>query len=186
MRVGDLIFADRVVLPNGGSVATDSGWLEAALAMATLAGRKVRVGPIAASDRLLATPADKSRAAVRSGALAGDMESGAAATIAARAGLPLLVVRAISDSAAQSLPMVARVPLRPCGGVRLDAIAGALCKRPGEWPAVARLALDTRAAMVALRGAVQAGILPPPAVTMANRPVPAAANAQPAVAALAA
>ena len=172
VEAGDLILADRVILPDGRTVATDAAWLEAALACARPSGSTVRIGPMASTERLLATAADKRDLARVSGALAGDMESGAAAAVAERAGLPLLVVRAVSDSVAHSLPMVARVPLRPCGSVRFDAIAGALCRNPAEWPAVARLARDTRTALLALRNVVQAGILLPPARDPAAPVVP--------------
>lgn len=160
LEAGDLIFADRVVLPGGRSVPTDPEWLKAASARAGLP--RSFIGPVAGTDRLLATVADKRDLAARSGALSGDMESAAAAAVAQQAGLPLLVVRAVSDGAARILPAVARVPLHPDGGIDMRRVTQALCARPGEWPAVARLALDTRAALNALRGVVRSGALLPP------------------------
>lgn len=162
LRVGDLVFANRVILPDGGSFDTDPDWLESARTQHGRPGARSFIGPVAGTDRLLASAADKRSLAARSGALCGDMESAAAATVAARAGLPLLVVRAISDSAAQTLPSVARVPLRPDGGISIGPVVLALWTKPGEWPAVARLALDTRAALAALRGVVRSGALGPP------------------------
>jgi adenosylhomocysteine nucleosidase len=161
LRAGDLVLADRVVLPDGRSLATERDWLVSAYARAEGPRANLFIGPVAGIDRLLATVDEKRRLA-GTGVLAGDMESAAAALAAERAGLPFLVVRAISDDAGRSLPSVAQVPLRPCGGVRFDAVAQALCARPGEWPAVARLALDTRAALDALRGVVRSGALLPP------------------------
>ena len=162
LQPGDLVLADRVVLPDGLSLNTDPDWLGSARAQAGRGSGRTYVGPAAGTDRLLATAADKRGFAAWSGALCGDMESAAAALVAQRAGLPLLVVRAVSDSAAQSLPGVARVPLRADGGISIGPVAHALCTRPGEWLAVARLALDTRAALEALRGVVRSGALGPP------------------------
>ena len=172
VQAGDLIFADRVILPDGRSIATDSAWLEAALKCTGIRGRSPRIGPIAGTETLLATTADKQRLASASGALAGDMESAAAALVAEREGMPFIVVRAVSDALENSLPTVARVPLRPCGSLRFDAVAGALCRHPSEWPAVARLARDTRAALMSLRTAVQAGALVPPALAGLPRSAP--------------
>jgi len=162
LRPGDLVFADRVILPDGGTLETDPDWLQSARAQAGRSSARSFIGPVAGTDRLLASAADKRSLASDSGALCGDMESAAAAVVAARAGLPLLVVRAVSDSAAQSLPAVARVPLRPDGGISIGPVAQALWSRPGEWLAVARLAADTRAALAVLRGVVRSGALHPP------------------------
>jgi adenosylhomocysteine nucleosidase len=162
LKAGDLIFADRVVLPDGRSVPTDAEWLQSACARAGSSDAGAFVGPVAGTGQLLATITEKRRFAEQSGALAGDMESAAAAAAAASAGLRLLVVRAVSDDAVSTLPSVARVPLRPDGGLSFGAVAQTLCARPAEWPAVARLALDTRAALAALRGVVRSGALLPP------------------------
>lgn len=162
LQPGDIVLADRVILPDGRTVDTDPDWLGSARAQAGQPSARTYIGPVAGTDRLLATAADKRGLAARSGALCGDMESAAAAAVAQRAGLPLLVVRAVSDSAAQNLPGVARVPLRPDGGISIGPVAQALWSRPGEWLAVARLAFDTRAALEALRGVVRSGALGPP------------------------
>ena len=53
VRAGDLIFADRVILPSGRSIATDPEWLRSARSRA---GRpNTFIGPVAGTDRLLAT-----------------------------------------------------------------------------------------------------------------------------------
>ncbi len=165
LKAGDLILADRVVLPDGRTLATDAAWLARAQERVEdeAGGSRpgLHVGAVAGADRLLATLADKRRLSQASGALAVDMESGAAAAAAEAAGLPFLVVRAVSDCAGTTLPAVARVPLLPCGGLDVTGVTRALCTRPGEWRAVARLALDTRAALGALRGVVRAGALLP-------------------------
>lgn len=162
LNAGDLILADRVILPDGRSMSADAAWLRLARQRLGTRGHKTVIGPVAAADRLLVTPAEKRQLSKISGGIAGDMESGAVAEIAHRAGLPFLVVRAVSDGATRVLPRVARVPVRPCGGLSVGSIAHALFASPGEWPAVARLALETRAALATLQGAVHAGALLPP------------------------
>jgi hopanoid-associated phosphorylase len=168
LRAGDLVLADRVILPGGRAIAAHAGWRREAQERLGGAGARAVVGAVAGSDRLLVTPAEKRLLCEQSGGLAGDMESGAVAEVAAEAGLPFLVLRAVSDGATRALPQVACVPLRPDGGLSLGGIAHALCTRPGEWPAVARLAVETRAAMAALRAAVRSGALVPPGVTLGD------------------
>jgi len=162
LRAGDLVLADQVILPDGCCVATDRGWLGWTHERIRLSGTEVHVGAVAGAAELLATLADKQRLSAVSGALAVDMESGAAAMAAEVAGLPFFVVRAISDCAATALPSVARVPLRADGGISLPGIARALCLQPREWSAVARLAIDTRVSLGSLRRVVRAGALLPP------------------------
>jgi adenosylhomocysteine nucleosidase len=166
LRAGDLVLADRVILPGGRAIATHAAWRSLAHARLAEPGTRAFVGAIAGSDQLLVTPAEKRLLSERSGGIAGDMESGAVAEVAADAGVPFLVMRAVSDGAMRFLPQVARVPLRPDGGLSVGRIAHALCTRPGEWPAVARLAVETRAAMAALRAAVRSGALLPPGVAL--------------------
>ena len=162
LKAGDLICADRVILPEGRSIVTDPVWVQSALRRMKLSRSQVAIGPIGGTDRPLTTIDEKRHFASRSGALAADMESASAAIVAEHNGLPLLVVRAVSDSADRALPTVARIPLLPSGDIRLASVAQALCALPVEWPAVARLALDTRAALGALRDVVRSGALLPP------------------------
>lgn len=173
LQAGDLVLADRVILPGGRAIATHAAWRGLAQERLAQPGtRAVIVGAVAGSHRLLVTPDEKRLLGERSGGIAGDMESGAVAEVAAEAGVPFLVVRAVSDGATRVLPQVARVPLRPDGGLSVGRIAHALCTRPGEWPAVARLAVETRAAMAALRAAVHAGVLLPPGAGFAAEAEP--------------
>jgi adenosylhomocysteine nucleosidase len=63
----------------------------------------VRFGVIGTSSHLIATPADKENLFRQSGALAVDMETGPAQRLAESLHIPFLAVRAISDTAAQTL-----------------------------------------------------------------------------------
>jgi hopanoid-associated phosphorylase len=160
LRAGDLVLADRVVLPDGRAIATTEGWREAAW-LRIGAGNRTVVGPIAGSPALLTSAADKRRIHQATGAVAADMESHALAAVAANAGLPFLVLRAISDPVAYDLPSVARIPLHPDGRVRIAAALRHLCANPREWPHVQRLGRDTRAGLVGLRRVVRAAALAP-------------------------
>ncbi len=170
LDAGDLILADRVILADGRAIAADAAWVRLARQRLGKPGHKTVIGPVAASSRLLVTPAEKRQLCELSGGIAGDMESGAVATVAEEAGLPFLVVRAVSDGATRALPPVARVPLRPCGGISAGSIAHALVTSPREWPAVARLAMETRAALATLRGVVHTGALLPPYLAGMEKP----------------
>jgi adenosylhomocysteine nucleosidase len=158
LRAGDLVLADRVVLPDGRSIPTTPAWHEAAW-LRIGAGNRTLTGAVAGSPTLLTSVADKRRIHQETGALAADMESHALAAVAANAGLPFLVLRAISDPVTCDLPSVARIPLHPDGRVRIAAALRHLCANPREWPHVQRLGRDTRAGLHGLRRVVRAAAL---------------------------
>lgn len=64
-----------------------------------------REGAIVSRPVPLETPAEKTQLARETGALAVDMETDAIAAVCAKAGVPLLGVRAISDGAGDALPV---------------------------------------------------------------------------------
>lgn len=122
---------------------------------ARLAGRAG--GVVSISDGALAqVPAPlASRAAKldwfeRTGAVAADMESGAVAAAALRAGVPFIAVRAILDAANTPLPAAALAAVSG-GRVQLRRVVSALVRRPQDLPALLRLATGRRAATRALR-----------------------------------
>jgi nucleoside phosphorylase len=61
-------------------------------------------GLLMTSDTVVSTPAAKQALHAATGAVAVDMESWWIAAVAARAGLPCHVIRAVSDTAAESIP----------------------------------------------------------------------------------
>jgi hopanoid-associated phosphorylase len=85
-----------------------------------------------------------------------DMESGAVARVAAAAGRPFAVVRAVADAADLSLPSSALVGIGPDGKSRPLAVLGRLAGRPWELPALIRVGIDSHAAHAALRVALEA------------------------------
>ena len=112
---------------------------------------KAHVGLIWASDRPVATGAEKAQIYRETGALAVDMESHIAARVAARHGLPFAFLRVISDAADTTLPPAALAGMRPDGGIALGAILGSLARQPGQLPALFRTARDAGRAFRVLR-----------------------------------
>jgi adenosylhomocysteine nucleosidase len=150
---GDLVLADAVVLPEGARITTDSAWRQHLIAALRAAGRP-HLAAVAGSDRLLTTVAAKRALFEATGALAVDMESHVVATAAAAAGRPFVVIRAIADRHDQALPGAAAVALGPSGEVRLRALTRALLERPGDLPALLRLAGQSGRALAVLRRVV--------------------------------
>ena len=99
----------------------------------------------------VATALAKARMHRETGAAAVDMESGAVLGVAAEAGVPGLVLRAVVDAAETSLPQAAMAGLgereQPAGA----AVALSLLRRPWELAALMRLSSNLRAATQCLR-----------------------------------
>ena len=106
------------------------------------------------ADRMIVTLGQKA-ALHGQGAGFVDMESHRAALLAAKAGLPLYVLRAIADPADRALPPLAANALGPDGSLRLGAILAGLARRPWSLPALWRLKRDSDAGLATL--AVAAG-----------------------------
>jgi adenosylhomocysteine nucleosidase len=101
----------------------------------------------------LISATDKARMHRETGAVAVDMESGAVLEVAAAAGVPGLVLRAVVDAAGTSLPGAARAGPDVRGQPQRAAVAGAVLRRPWELVALVRLWIDLRAALRSLRSA---------------------------------
>jgi adenosylhomocysteine nucleosidase len=107
-------------------------------------------GPVLGAAAILATEADKRRAWRETGALAVDLESDVVAAVAARAGIPFLVVRAIADAAYRELPPAALIPLSPGGRPRLASVFASVLRQPRQITPLLALARETRRALLAL------------------------------------
>ncbi len=149
LRPGDLVLAEAVVLPDGRRLMTDAAWRAGLTAALAEAGVALHLGPVAGTDRLLVTPAQKRALREATGALAADMESHAVAEVASAVAKPFIVVRAISDAADQGLPDAATRFLGPDGQIRPGALIGVVT-RPRELAALVRLGLQTRRALGSL------------------------------------
>jgi hopanoid-associated phosphorylase len=141
---GSLIVADRV-LSDGASHDTDAAWHRRLLT----ALPEARSGIVFGSGRIVASAAAKAECHRATGAVAVDMESHLVAAVAARAGLPFAVLRAVADSAECDLPAAA-VAAFGGNGIAYRALILSLLRRPGQLPDLLRLGFDTRAALKSL------------------------------------
>jgi adenosylhomocysteine nucleosidase len=107
----------------------------------------VRVGRLYTAQAIVATPADKARLFQESGCAAVEMEAAVVAPLAARAGVPLLSFRAISDTAAETLDARFLHLVDPEGRPRVAQAARLVLAHPTKLPELLRL---QRAAVVAL------------------------------------
>lgn len=146
---GDVVVADQVVAPGGARYPTDAAWRNGLTAL--LGGQSALSAPLAGSDRVVMEPAAKGRLFEETGAVAVDMESHAVAEVAAAAGVPFLALRAVSDTAAGTVPRSALKGVDRQGRDRPWAVARALLERPRELPALLELKRDGAAALKALR-----------------------------------
>ena len=94
LRVGDLILAENFSAP--GLLAAARG---------ALAGEPLHVGALTTHPAAVETAAAKAALHAGTGAMAVDMETAWIAGACARAGVPLVALRVISDAAGQSFPV---------------------------------------------------------------------------------
>ncbi|MEM8850969.1 MAG: hypothetical protein AAGE03_13165 [Pseudomonadota bacterium] len=102
------------------------------------------------SDQVVAGPSQKAELYARTGAVIVDMESEAVAMAALRAGLPFLVLRAVSDDAGTELPDYLAEAVRPNGSPNLPAVLKGLMGKPSSLPTLIRLGRNTKRALTAL------------------------------------
>jgi hopanoid-associated phosphorylase len=110
-------------------------------------------GPIFGADAPLHTVAAKQNCFRQTGAHAVDMESHIAAALAAERNLPFAALRAVADPAGRSVPGAALLGMRPDGSLAPLAVMTMLLRKPGEIPALFRVARDAFSARRALAGA---------------------------------
>ena len=147
LAVGDLVIADGV-----DALAADPAW-RAELRQSL---PNSRGGLAAGGNAIVGSVAAKTALRQSTGASIVDMESRAVAQAAAAAGLPFLVVRAVSDTAAFALPRAAQAGFRPDGEPDIAAVLRALALRPWELPALIRTASDAEKAFRSLTRAARA------------------------------
>ena len=104
-------------------------------------------GVLAGHDRLVRHVEAKAGLRAATGAVAVDMESHRVAHVAAEAGIPFGVIRAISDPADRELPQLAENALTEEGRPRIGAVLLGLARRPLEMGSLIRAGQDSRAAL---------------------------------------
>ncbi len=154
LGAGTILLPREIVTADGARFAADTAWREA---LAAALGGTGTDAPMFGSDRAIDTVAEKRALFLETGATAVDMESHIVAAAAKEAGLPFVVLRAITDPAGRSLPTAAEAGHGPDGRMRPFAVLGALLKQPGELPEVMRLGWEHARALRALRRAALLG-----------------------------
>lgn len=113
-------------------------------------------GPIAGSGAIVAAAGAKQALRITTGAVAVDMETHVVRRIAERHSLAFGAVRAISDTADETLPPAALVGMRPDGGIALGAVLVSLLRNPAQLPALLRTGIHAERAFAALSAAAGA------------------------------
>lgn len=128
LRTGDLVISATVIDAEGRHYAGSPAWLQQALELLPASA----AGHVYASDRIVETTAEKRRLFTTHNALAADMESHHVARAAERHRLPFLVIRAVSDTAGETLPAGLAAGVDEDGGTRvLPILAGLVTGRLG-------------------------------------------------------
>jgi hopanoid-associated phosphorylase len=137
LNPGDLVVASAV-RDGQTRFETDAAWTR------SIASRLPHAisGSITGSDAMVTTPEAKAALHASSGGVAVDMESHIAARFAARHGLPLAVLRAISDGADHALPRAAQRGMKPDGGMDIGAVLMVLIADPRQLPALIRTGIE--------------------------------------------
>ena len=139
---GDVVVPSSVVTAKA-TFPTDPRWSQSLQNAIKHASTGMHVF---ASDATVMTVLEKEALWQGTGAVAVDMESGAAAEVAAHHGLPFAVLRVIIDPAHRRVPLSATAGARDDGTTDAFAVIRSLVKRPYELGEILRLADDARKA----------------------------------------
>ena len=151
LATGELLVAHRVMREHGDAWQAPPPWLAGA---AGLAG--ARPAAFISAPRIAATVADKQRLlsltdARAPGLMAAvDLESAAFAAAAVGHGLPWLILRAISDTAAEELPPLLNRCLDDGGAIRRGMLAARLFSQPSTLTRLLQLRQRVRACAAVL------------------------------------
>jgi adenosylhomocysteine nucleosidase len=110
-------------------------------------------GPILCSTKPISTAASKLAAYRLTGALAVDMESRAVCEVAAEAGLPFFCLRAICDTADQTVPDALPATVDEHGNPRIGYLLACLVRHPWLLRDMIRMASRFHQALIALERA---------------------------------
>lgn len=144
---GELVLSTRVVARADAA----RSWMADPVWHATVAGRLPEgiafgTGAMLGSDTAVVSVAGKQSLAARTGAVAVDMESHAVAAVADAAGVPLLVMRAVADTAHDALPPWLSGVMNRDGTPNLGVVARRLLAGPWRGAALITLARRSRTA----------------------------------------
>jgi adenosylhomocysteine nucleosidase len=148
---GDLLLPEAVILPDGGRIRAEPVWRGRLADTLRRAGLDTHSAPIAGSEHVVATSDAKRALLARTGAVAVDVESHGVAEVAARVGLPFLVVRAVADRSDQVIPSTALGAIDANGDIRHLALLGRLIGRPWEIRPLIELGRSSGRGLASLR-----------------------------------
>jgi len=156
IRAGSLILANEVIAPGGERYSTDEA---ARRTLHDALDRSIHVShaPLVGSDRVIMSVQGKTNLHVDTGAAGVDMESHAVAKAAADAGIPFLVIRAVSDTADHPVPKAILGALSPHGRRRPGRVLLNLLTRPLDLPGLILLQRATATAHRSLRSVAASG-----------------------------
>jgi adenosylhomocysteine nucleosidase len=109
-----------------------------------------RRGILAETTGILASRAEKRALFHRTGAMAVDMESASVALVAKESGIPLMVIRAITDPAKMAIPRSVLNSIDEFGRVHLPRFLPCLARHPAEFLALVLLGRNFRVAQATL------------------------------------
>ena len=142
MNTGDVVRATCVLDGHGSAVRLDG---DLPVVGDAQGGHDPRT-TLLTMDRVVATPGDKQSLGKQHGATAVDMESFHVARIAAQRGVPLTIIRAISDPADFTMPARIGDWVREDGSPNIMAVLGALMMHPFLMGVLLRLRRHTKTA----------------------------------------
>lgn len=153
LRPGSVILPDIIVDSDATRHRPAAEWHAAVVQELT----KPAIGTLIGVSDPACSVAEKAALRARSGALAVDMESAAVAAAAAAANVPFLALRIVADPADRAIPPTALHGIAPDGNRRSLAVLARLLVRPGDLPALLRLARDSNTALKQLRRVASLG-----------------------------
>ncbi|MGI8527260.1 MAG: phosphorylase [Pseudolabrys sp.] len=146
LKPGACVVASEV-MAGSNRIATCNQWSQKLLQTIP----NVIHGMVLGVPALVSDPRAKLALYAKTGAVALDMESHIVAKLAAARGLPMAVIRVVTDPAQHAIPKAALAAVRSDGTIDALAATRSLLKRPSDIVQLMRLALDTRAARATLR-----------------------------------
>ncbi|MEP6654219.1 MAG: hypothetical protein ABJA82_12720 [Myxococcales bacterium] len=155
LAAGDLVVCERVIRHGQASRAADP-----ALVQLAATGPRARRGVVVTADRIIDSPVEKERLLRATDHGAGvavvDLESAAYVEAAGEVGIPWLVLRAVSDTAAEALPALLNRCRDEGGAVRRGKVALELIGDPGALPFLLSLRQRIRQCAETLADATEA------------------------------
>lgn len=148
---GDLMVPRAVIAPGGEVYQAEQSWHSRLL---DVLGDGPRTAPIAGSDKMMATPAQKAALHLLTDANAVDMESHEIARVAALRKVPFIILRAVSDTSQTAIPTWIGKTIAHDGTLKAGALALGLLTHPWDVPGLIRLGRESDQAFQALRGAL--------------------------------